>query len=343
MRQRHFDHFGAGVLEPFDAAIPHGGDFGVQAIGAIFLGNTDLLALEIARQIGFPLRNRQIEAGRILGIEARHDFQQDRIVAHGARHRPGLVQRTGEGDDAEARAAAIGWLDAADAGEGGGLADRATSVGAGRRRAEPRGNGRGGTARRTAGRQCGVIAAAAPPGRDHIAIIAGLVGRTHGELVEVELAQHARAGRPQLARHGRFIGRHEAFQHVRRGGGLRAFGAEQVLHADRHASQLAQRLAGGLGLVGRVGRCQRLFGRLDDEGVQRLGSSDIGIEALGHFARRKIARAEAVADFRNRQISQISHYSITLGTAKKPCSACGALASTLSRTLPSVTTSSRRR
>ena len=37
------------------------------------------------------------------------------------------------------------------------------------------------------------------------------------------------------------------------------------------------------------------------------------------------------------------HYSITLGTAKKPCSATGALASTSSRLSPSVTTSSRRR
>ena len=48
-------------------------------------------------------------------------------------HRPGLVERAGEGDHAPARAAAVGRLDPADAGEGGGLADRAAGVGAGRR------------------------------------------------------------------------------------------------------------------------------------------------------------------------------------------------------------------
>jgi hypothetical protein len=89
------------------------GDIGVQAIDAVFARNADLLALQIARQSRFPVRNRHIEAGRILGIEPGHGFQHDRAVAHVARHRPGLIERGGKGHNAPARAAAIGRLDAA--------------------------------------------------------------------------------------------------------------------------------------------------------------------------------------------------------------------------------------
>ena len=74
------------------------------------------------------------------GSTAGHRPQQDRRVAHGAGDRPGLVERGGEGDDAPARAAAVGRLDADGAGEGGRLADRAAGVGrrSRRRRDAPR-------------------------------------------------------------------------------------------------------------------------------------------------------------------------------------------------------------
>src|SRR3546814_8024220 len=69
---------------------------------------------------------------------------------------------------------------------------------------------------------------------------ARLVRRAHGELVEVELAQHARARREELCSDGRFIRRREAFQNLRRSGGLHALGCEQVLDAQRHAGKRPQ-------------------------------------------------------------------------------------------------------
>src|SRR3546814_4169777 len=58
------------------------------------------------------LRHRGIHRSRTLRIVARHGAQHDGAVAHRARHRPRLVERGGEGDDAPARAAAVGRLDA---------------------------------------------------------------------------------------------------------------------------------------------------------------------------------------------------------------------------------------
>src|SRR3546814_3987463 len=68
----------------------------------------------------------------------------------------------------------------------------------------------------------------------------------------------------------------EPLQHVGGGGRLHALGAEQILHADRHARKRLQRLPRGLRPIGGVGRFQRLFRRLDDEGIERLGGGDIG-------------------------------------------------------------------
>ena len=44
------------------------------------------------------------------------------------------------------------------------------------------------------------IAAALPPGVDDRAVVGGLVGRAHGELVHVELAEHHRAVVPEILR-----------------------------------------------------------------------------------------------------------------------------------------------
>ncbi len=39
-------------------------DLGGHAVDPIFLGNADLLALQVAREIGLPFGHRQIERGR---------------------------------------------------------------------------------------------------------------------------------------------------------------------------------------------------------------------------------------------------------------------------------------
>src|SRR3546814_4894803 len=75
-----------------------------------------------------------------------------------------LIQRGSEGDDTPARTAAVGGLDAGNAGERGRLADRAAGVGAGRSRHDPRGDRSRGTAAGAAGRERSRIAFRAPPG-----------------------------------------------------------------------------------------------------------------------------------------------------------------------------------
>src|SRR3546814_9582887 len=90
----------------------------------LFPYTTLFRSLEIAGQSCFPIGHGHVEAGRILRVETRHHFEHDRAVAHIARHRPRLVERAGKGDDAPARAAAIGRLDPRNAGKGRRLADR---------------------------------------------------------------------------------------------------------------------------------------------------------------------------------------------------------------------------
>ena len=148
-----------------------------------------------------PGRSAEVVSfGSTLAIELQHD----RGVAHVAGDRAGLVERGGEGDDAPARAAAVGRLDADRAGEGGRLADRAAGVGGGGAGAEMGGDRRGRAARRAAGHERGVGAAGAPR-IDDGAVVGGLVGRAHGELVHVELAEHDRAVGPQIGGDGRFV------------------------------------------------------------------------------------------------------------------------------------------
>ena len=78
-----------------------------------------------------------------------------------------------------------------------------------------------------------------PPGIEHRTEGAGLVGRAHGEFVHVGLAQHHRAGVPQILGHGGFIRRHEIAQDLAAGRGAHALGAEQILDRQRQAFQRA--------------------------------------------------------------------------------------------------------
>ena len=148
VRQRDRDDLGALGFQPGNTLIPKRGDFGIHAVEPIFGRDADALALHAARQAGSVIRNRDIEAGRILGIEPAHGGEHERTIGDSACHRPGLIERGGKGDRAPTRSPAIGWLDAGDADECGGLADRAAGIGAGGAGTQPRRNG----CRRTAGR-----------------------------------------------------------------------------------------------------------------------------------------------------------------------------------------------
>ena len=116
---------------------------------------------------------------------------------------------------------------------------------------------------------------------------------------------------------------------------------EQVLDPERHARERSE-FAVAARLVGSVGGRKRILRRLDGVGVQRTRRSDGRVVLLGDLARSEFAGAEAFAKLGDRLGGEIGH-SITFGTAKKPCSATGALARISSRQLPSVTMSSRSR
>ena len=193
------------------------------------------------------------------------------------------------------------------------LADRAAGVGAGGPQAQPGRHRRGRAARAAAGHQGGVVAGAGP-GVAHTAIVGGHVGRAHGELVEVGLAQADRTRLPELAADGRFVGRDEAVQDVRAGGGQHALGAEQVLDRQRHALEQAA-LAGGQPRVGRVGHGQRTLGRLGDEGVEVAVPLDRRDMRPGQLGRREAAGAQAVARGLEREAGELAH-STTFGTTK---------------------------
>src|SRR5205085_1170807 len=137
-----------------------------------------------------------------------------------------------------------------------------------------------------------------------------------------------------IAGDGAVIDRLVAFEDSRARGGLHAFGAEQILDPERHTGKRFQ-VSGGAGRIGGAGRGKRMVGSLDDIGVERPPLLDRADPGLGGLAGRKVARLHAVTERRDAKLGQIGH-SITLGTAKKPCSATGALASTSSRRSPEV-------
>ena len=99
--------------------------------------------------------------------------------------------------------------------------------------------------------------------------MARLVGRAHGELVIVELAEHDRAGRPEIGGHRRFISRREAVENVRAGGGANALGGEQILDAERDAFE-RPRLAFAQACIALLRSLQRPLRRGEDERIQRL-------------------------------------------------------------------------
>ena len=99
--------------------------------------------------------------------------------------------------------------------------------------------------------------------------MARLVGRAHGELVVVELAEHDRAGAHRLAVTVDFVGRREAVENVRAGRGANALGGEQILDAERNAFERPRR-AFAQARIALLRSFQRALGRGEDEGVERL-------------------------------------------------------------------------
>src|SRR5690606_27864064 len=147
-------------------------------------------------------------AGGVLRVETGHGAEHQRAVLGGAGQRAALVETGGIGDHAPARNTAVGGLDAGEVGQRRRLADRSAGVGAGGGRQQARGDGGGRTTGGTA-RHAGQV-----PGVLHRAVIAGFVGRAHGELVHVQLAEGDGAGGGELLDHGGVVGRGEVVEHL---------------------------------------------------------------------------------------------------------------------------------
>ena len=254
-------------------------------------------------------------------------------VLHGPRERADLIERRAEGEQAVARDAAVGRLEADDAAERARLADRAAGVGAERdRRQAGRHRDRG---------------AAARPARDAIqrpriarhAERRVLGRRAHRELVAVGLAEDDRAGRFQALDGRRGEGRHEALEDPRGGGGRHVARAEVVLHRHRHAEQ---RPIGGRGVLGVERRRPRQHPRRIDvqEGaepaagrVAAIEPGDARQERLGDLRRRRLLAANRLARLARGPLVDGAAHPITFGTRNRPepRAASGALRSAASR------------
>ena len=94
------------------------------------------------------------------------------------------------------------------------------------------------------------------------------IGRTHGKLIQVGLAQDGNSGLAQTLGHGGVVGRNVAFQHLGRRRGWRIGGNEQVLQRQRHACQTRGRLFAGIeGLIHGVGSREGFFRPHVQEGI----------------------------------------------------------------------------
>ena len=238
MRQGDLDDLAPGVAQPGDTLLPERVDFGGHAVDPVLLGHADPEALDRLSDEGREVRDLGVQAGGVLRVMPGHGLQEDGRVLYRPGDRSGLVERGGEGDHAPAGTTSVGGLDPHCAREGRRLADRAAGVGGGRPKAEARRDGGRGAARGPAGRK-GRIVALTSPGADHRPEGRGLVGRAHGELIQVQLAQHDRAVAPELGGHGGLIGRREGAQDPAAGGGSHALGAEQVLDPKRNSIKRA--------------------------------------------------------------------------------------------------------
>ena len=176
-------------------------------------------------------RHRGVDRRGVHRVVAGDDLVEQGGVEHRAGARAGLVERGRQRDEAVARDAAVGRLGADRAGDGRGLADRATGVGADRQRGLERRDDRRRAAAGPAGDPVEVPRVAAR------AVGAVLGGGAHRELVHVGLAEDRHPGLAQPGHQGRVVRRHPALQDLRAAGRRQALRRHDVLDGDRHAGE----------------------------------------------------------------------------------------------------------
>ncbi len=295
VRQRDVDRRGAQFAEFGERRVDGRGDVGIDAAAEIFGGQADAQALRAdPDRFARVVLARPVERCRVARVVARHRIEHEPAVFRGAREHAGRVQARREGDQAVARAHAIGGLQAADARQRRRLADRATRVGARGARHQARGH-RGGRAARASARNVFGV-----PRVLHRAEVRRLVGGAHRELVHVRLADQDGAGVLQALDDERVVRRREVRQHARAAGGRQARGHDHVLVRDRHAGErwrvaLRQRLVRGARLR------QRAVGIDGHERVERaLCRVDAGQHRARQLDARQLLRAQRRGDLRQR-------------------------------------------
>src|SRR5690606_4696556 len=186
--------------------------------------------------------------------------------------------------------------------------------GAGGGRNQTGGHGSGRTTGGTAGYAAGI------PGVLHRTVVAGFVGRAHGELVHVQLAESHGAGGGQLLDHGGVVGRLEAGEDLRGTGGQHTPGAEQVLVSDWRTEQ-GTVLASGAAGVGGAGLFQgQLFGDGDETVQLRVKLADTAEQFAAQFFGGKLLGGQGAGNFGQGQLvhGKPFPYSMTFGTRYRP-------------------------
>ena len=188
---------------------------------------------------GGEIRNGRRRTGGVLRIVAGDDAQQRGGVAHIAGEGAHPIERGSKGDEPIPRNAPVGGQHADHAAETGRLADGAAGIAAQRAYRHVGGNGRSRSAARSARHPFRIHRIA------HRAVGGVLVGRAHGELVAVELAQQHRPGGIEPGNHSGVIGRTKALQDPGTRRGRSAPHHQHVLDAHGNAGQRRQRVSLG--------------------------------------------------------------------------------------------------
>jgi len=290
VRERDIDKGCALGFVPLDGGLDRGFDFRVHAFDVEeFLGESDAEALQRGVEIGEIIGGGFGPAGGIAGIVAGDDLKEEGGVFDGEGHGADLIEGGGEGDEAVTGDEAIRWLEADDAAEGSGLADRAAGIGTQTAEAEASGTGgcraAGGTARDTfgvpwifGGAEGGVFG-----------------GGAHGEFIEVGFSEDDGAGGFEFIDDGGVVGGVEVFEHFGGAGGCAEGGAHVVFDGDGDAGEEAEGLALGAGGIdgggffeGTIGEdaivCMQIGIQAIDGGEGEAGGFDAGEFSGGDFA-----------------------------------------------------------
>src|SRR2546427_7186704 len=270
-------------------ALPAGVDPGDREM---LLRHAEPQAADALVEVTPEIVGRKIDHRRVIRVLAEERLAHDGDVLHGVRERADLVERGRERDHAPSRDAPVRGLHADDAAERCRLADGSAGVRAEREEHLASGDRDRGSARRPTR---DTVFAPRVLDRSERGV---LVRASHGELVEVCLADHHRAVRVETLDHGRGVRRDVALEDARPRGRRDALRADDVLARpgdaaeERRAVRSQARVSGlrlGPGVL--VGPMQPRVVAV----VVRAGKREVG-----ELERRRLALAQQVGRLADR-------------------------------------------